>query len=73
MKSRIKAWAIIVVLSFALVQLDNWHIAREKEKETQQITVNAPQAMHEAFEKTLEKFSAWAVLPASYMTLEKIT
>ena len=48
MKSRIKAWAIIVVLSFALVQLDNWHIAREKENETQQITVNAPQAMHKA-------------------------
>lgn len=52
MKERIKFWAIAVVIGLAFALLGK---ACSNEKEvTQAITVNAPQAMHVAFEETLK-------------------
>lgn len=51
-KKRIKFWAVAIVLGFVLVWGGNCYAKRNVERST--ITVNAPQAMQEAFIKTLK-------------------
>ena len=53
MKKRVKCWAIAIGLSFLWIQCDKWRDAENVELEP--ITVNAPKAMHEAFEATFEE------------------